>query len=481
MENQNVPDPRAFDEFMLCWQYKKQLEAELKATKIRSLARKRLCFIAKGHNEKGINCLPDASVSTHNSSSSSSEESIYFGNHVDFSSSPIGGTKTKEQKNNISAADNRDHIQSPKHREHKELDGSDEFFSATWPDGQIECITIPNSNVMSSGNIPYFGWAVCQFAQKNLGANGRGDSKRRWLYCLGVYSCELCDFVARPLLPPSKNKRYGSAPKEPKYTCPLHPMDKLVWQECTGNGGNACKLILTYSKAMENDEEDIISMHGWFIAQLFYEVMDMEDKDCKLFGNEELDYSTVFHYKDSTRREETEVDLMQEEMQVIGDDNMGDEEDDGGEEEYEWADDDKVIGVKENMASPGTTRARKRKVPEQDDHYREQAPPRKSSRIPYGWSVRAPGDGNRRGPRPKCKGCGGIIERTAKCIRHNRIEVTKKNRRYTSLDQYHCAMSCLKKVNRKVLKQLIRNKFCFADEEAAKVLRELDEQLNLSQ
>ena len=113
-------------------------------------------------------------------------------------------------------------------------------FDTVWPDGDFSDMVIPAENFSGKSKIPYFGWTYCQNAQKTT-ASG---AIRRWLYCLGVFKCAFCDFVAKPLLPPSKKKKLGAAPQPPKHTCPVHPNKDLLWLKC--NGGNACRAIITY-------------------------------------------------------------------------------------------------------------------------------------------------------------------------------------------------------------------------------------------
>lgn len=120
---------------------------------------------------------------------------------------------------------------------------------ATWPDYTLENVHVPVSNITGPGKTPHFGWAVCQNAQKGL---SNGDF-RRWFYCLGVYQCTECDFVARPLLPTSRDKKFGCPPRPLKHCCVVHTSNHLVWKGCTGGeNGDPCKIIVTYSGGKES-------------------------------------------------------------------------------------------------------------------------------------------------------------------------------------------------------------------------------------
>jgi len=75
-----------------------------------------------------------------------------------------------------------------------------------------------------------------------------------------------------------------------------------------------------------------------------------------------------------------------------------------------------------------------------------------------GWSIRPEGSSTR-GPLPKCQGCRGLINRDAKCIRHN----YKKNpfHLYLTVDQYHCRVECLRKMiskSRRGHSEFVRNR-----------------------
>lgn len=118
-----------------------------------------------------------------------------------------------------------DFVKAETRNSNKESDTAD----ATWPDGTLENVPVPASIVSGPGKMPHFGWALCQSAQKGL-TNG---DLRRFYYCLGVYKCTECDFVARPLMPDSRYKKHGCPPHPPSHTCVVHKTKPLMWNECT--------------------------------------------------------------------------------------------------------------------------------------------------------------------------------------------------------------------------------------------------------
>lgn len=96
-----------------------------------------------------------------------------------------------------------------------------------WPDGNFS-FDVPESHLMQSG-MPYFGWTLVHMKTKR-GANT--NVVKRTFYCLGVYKCAICAFVAKPQQP--KSKRFGAPGKTPRYVCINHPTQPLEWLACTG-------------------------------------------------------------------------------------------------------------------------------------------------------------------------------------------------------------------------------------------------------
>jgi hypothetical protein len=79
----------------------------------------------------------------------------------------------------------------------------------------------------------------------------------------------------------------------------------------------------------------------------------------------------------------------------------------------------------------------------------------RKERIVRGFSVRR--QGQKRGPRPICKGCGMQIEYTDMCIRHNYKE--RNHHKHATVDQYHGRASCLKKMTRAKLAEFKTKKW----------------------
>ena len=61
-----------------------------------------------------------------------------------------------------------------------------------WPDGDVSNYVDPK-NIDDSGTA-HFGWTYCQNGQMNLASSGNG--LRRYYYCVGVFQCQSCSFVA---------------------------------------------------------------------------------------------------------------------------------------------------------------------------------------------------------------------------------------------------------------------------------------------
>ena len=115
----------------------------------------------------------------------------------------------------------------------------------------MESVCVPISNISGQGRIPHFGWALCQNAQKQL----RDGDFRRWFCCLGVCKCTKCDFVAKPLLPQSRAKKFGNPPLPPRHTCVVHSSKPLQWIGCTGGENDGpCKTIVTCCGGKSSDK-----------------------------------------------------------------------------------------------------------------------------------------------------------------------------------------------------------------------------------
>jgi hypothetical protein len=103
-----------------------------------------------------------------------------------------------------------------------------------WPDGCM-VFEVPWGQVRHG--VAHFGWMFACNNTKKL----RGGARRRYYYCLGVFTCQSCNFVARPKLP--LKVKIGAAAKLPLHVCPRHPDAPLLWIPCNG-GTDACKLVL---------------------------------------------------------------------------------------------------------------------------------------------------------------------------------------------------------------------------------------------
>jgi hypothetical protein len=103
-----------------------------------------------------------------------------------------------------------------------------------WPDGCM-VFEVPWGQVRHG--VAHFGWMFACNNTKKL----RGGARRRYYYCLGVFTCPSCNFVARPQRP--LKVKIGAAAKLPTHVCPRHPDTPLLWIPCNG-GRDTCKLVL---------------------------------------------------------------------------------------------------------------------------------------------------------------------------------------------------------------------------------------------
>lgn len=187
--------------------------------------------------------------------SSSSQKSTSYSH---FQKKQDRGTGNIKKKQDRSTGNTK--LFSSSHVSDDDLQESD-TADATWPDGTLGNVRVPESNVSGPGKMPYVGWALCQSAQKGL-TNGH---LRMFYYCLGVYRCPECDCVARPLLPDSHYKKNGCPPRPPPHTCVVHKTQPLVWNECTdGENGGPCRIIATYAGGRISDKINFthIGNHG---------------------------------------------------------------------------------------------------------------------------------------------------------------------------------------------------------------------------
>jgi hypothetical protein len=97
-------------------------------------------------------------------------------------------------------------------------------------------------------------------------------------------------------------------------------------------------------------------------------------------------------------------------------------------------------------------------------------------RIPRGWSQR-PKESNTHGMQPKCKGCNHPIGRQKKCLRNRYFK--RPGDKYLETDQYHCKVACLQAADRQELKKLTKKPF--TDKRVAKVVKQLDKKMGLSE
>ena len=73
-------------------------------------------------------------------------------------------------------------------------------------------------------------------------------------------------------------------------------------------------------------------------------------------------------------------------------------------------------------------------------------------RTPAGWCFRhfVP----RRGPNPKCKGCGKKIGKSELAVKHSHVE--KSTHRFRKVDQFHCQRSCIETVSQEHLDSFLQ-------------------------
>jgi hypothetical protein len=82
-----------------------------------------------------------------------------------------------------------------------------------WPDGCM-VFEVPWEQVRDG--VVHFGWMFACNNTKKL----CGGARRRYYYCLGVFTCPSCNFVARPHRP--LKVKIGAAAKLPRHVCPRH-------------------------------------------------------------------------------------------------------------------------------------------------------------------------------------------------------------------------------------------------------------------
>jgi hypothetical protein len=229
------------------------------------------------------------------------------------------------------------------------------------------------------------------------------------------------------------------------------------------------------------------AMNGRYLAQIYYELVDGEEK--RNFGCDNFDYTTVFDFEQLEDKEEKQKKAETRVFYL--------EELDEDEEENEWTGsnkDEMVYGVGCNDSSSEeeapTRKAKnlkkgKEKTPQartrkETGSKKEKQKPRQQpeKRIPPGWTVRPEGVGSR-GPLPTCKGCNEKIELHSKCIR--RSYKRKRSDNYPTTDQYHCRVRCIEKVKEKdraALKEFTRR--YWTDARVVAVAKEIDDKHRLS-
>ena len=122
---------------------------------------------------------------------------------------------------------NHDTPHSPTHSKEMEEDHFSEL-DIEHPNGNISFevskqeskITVKGKEVVNS---PVFGWAFCHHGQLNR-------EKKNYFYCLGVFACQKCQFVARPKWP--KNPKKGTIPPPNKSNCPFHDVKHMMHHPC---------------------------------------------------------------------------------------------------------------------------------------------------------------------------------------------------------------------------------------------------------
>ena len=159
--------------------------------------------------------------SSDSSSSSSSSSSSNSHRHPTTVSS-----KPNENKNDATSKINETKFNATITKYLKGTNEDPNFDRFVWINGAVS-LTIPKEFLTDKGS-PYIGWAFCQ----NGGGTQAGTGfKRRYYYCLGVFKCPDCDFVARPWLPSMKKKKKFTPPPDMAYNCPRHDL-KLIHVSC---------------------------------------------------------------------------------------------------------------------------------------------------------------------------------------------------------------------------------------------------------
>ena len=250
----NSPNMADFEKYLKCRLYRVTLEHE----QLTKIARKKLRSRKKIYRRQGPTRDEEKSDSSLSGRESyRNKQSKKRKNHQDTSSAEESDSSTLDS----GSKRRKQHIEAENKSSNKKKNNDPKINNneATWPDGDLYNVCVPASNIISAGKIPYFGWATCQNGQKTL-SHGQF---RRWLYCLGVYKCTNCDFVLRPLLPSSRDKRLGAPPRPPKQTCPIHNTKELQWIPCTGCGdGNPCRIIITYMAGKTSQEHMVFTHLG---------------------------------------------------------------------------------------------------------------------------------------------------------------------------------------------------------------------------
>jgi hypothetical protein len=93
--------------------------------------------------------------------------------------------------------------------------------------------------------------------------------------------------------------------------------------------------------------------------------------------------------------------------------------------------------------------------------------PRKSSRIPPGFSLR--NNVQQRGPQSTCKGCKKKIGYTDKCIIHSYI--AKTNHTHPTVERFHCTAQCLEKMRKTHLESFLEK--TWTDKDLTQVKKEI--------
>ena len=79
----------------------------------------------------------------------------------------------------------------------------------------------------------------------------------------------------------------------------------------------------------------------------------------------------------------------------------------------------------------------------------------REARIPLGFSLRQ--STQKRGQKPKCKGCGLLIDYADACIRHKHRE--KVHYKRDTIDQYLCTVECVSKMSNEHLRLFVKKKW----------------------